>query len=661
MPAKPSRYSDDPKLAEQQKHVEALLEGWRYKEAIAVLRKLSQEASLGSWVKEMLLRAKKGPAEARANAGALARTARKLVAEYDYAAAVELLDDFPKEYRTKEFVAVGREAKQKAEDVADREFAIEQQLLNRQYDQLKKPVAELLEVQPTNRLAKRLKAAMEGTVKAGARLDVHGTTVELDEMRPASGGVFAGFLPIAIVVVLLTGGATWGLMHFLWAAPSLVATFEIDDELLDGSYEFLVDGNVREPKVMQQGLAGLAPGLHEIVVRRDGEVVAKVNVEIPADDPPTIFIGLVDGAVVVSTERPDNTSVADADDPDGDADEGVGSHLADDAFAVAPFDAATAQRLQKGWAAKLGVPVERTLEVGPSTMTFVLIPPGEYQRGFSGETVKKLLDGEKSSWERTTIQGSSPQHLVRITKPFYLSKYEVTRQQFGEFVAQRNHVTNSETDTREGLGGFDVLRRSPEKPGHIQWNASSPWALQDPRLYWNSDETVMGFAQGPTHPVVCVSWKDATAFCGWLSTQQPGLKATLPTEAQWEYACRAGTTGEYNYPDGKADEYDWGKENSGDTTHPVGQLKPNPWGLHDMNGNVEEIVRDVFAYVYAKSQTDDPEHGGGGYNRAVRGGSWNREHARARSAHRTFVAANTTGATDRGFRVVVDFGDFPDE
>ncbi len=374
----------------RKQRVESLLKDWKYKEAVAELRKLSAVPELGGYVKEKLALAKKGPAEAKANADALARTAKKLVDEYDFQGAVDLLDGFPKAYRTSAFQQVQRLASTRAEEVADREFAVEQLLLNREYESLKQPVEELLEVQPTNRLGKKIKAAMEGTVKAGSRLDVHGTTVELDEIRSSSGGVFAGFLPIVLVVVLLAGGATWGLMHLLWAAPGLTANFTIADELLDGTYEFLVDGEVRDPEVMVNGLAGLRPGVHEIVVRKDGEELAKVNVDIPAENPPTIHIALVGDRVVVSTQVPkdDGVQVADGDEAGGTDTLATAAPITiqankKDGFPVGPVAAGTKIELQyvsgkwKGWGSQPDISPDKTDGRGDGTCHLVLADLGD--------------------------------------------------------------------------------------------------------------------------------------------------------------------------------------------------------------------------------------------------------------------------------------------
>ena len=118
----------------------------------------------------------------------------------------------------------------------------------------------------------------------------------------------------------------------------------------------------------------------------------------------------------------------------------------------------------------------------------------------------------------------------------------------------------------------------------------------------------MGFEQTDEHPVVNVSWNDALAFCRWLSKKE-GKICRLPTEAEWEYACRAGSTTRYCFGDDASDlgEYAWYGANSDRKTHPVGTKKPNAWGLYDMHGNAWEWCADGYdAEYYEKSPTDDP-------------------------------------------------------
>ena len=107
--------------------------------------------------------------------------------------------------------------------------------------------------------------------------------------------------------------------------------------------------------------------------------------------------------------------------------------------------------------------------------------------------------------------------------------------------------------------------------------------VQDPRFVWNTD---LGFEQTDEHPVVNVSWNDATTFCQWLSKKE-GTEYVLPTEAQWEYACRAGTTTAWRCGESETtlEEYAWFNVNARGKTHLAGQLKPNGWSLYDMHGN----------------------------------------------------------------------------
>jgi formylglycine-generating enzyme required for sulfatase activity len=186
-----------------------------------------------------------------------------------------------------------------------------------------------------------------------------------------------------------------------------------------------------------------------------------------------------------------------------------------------------------------------------------------------------------------------PVHEVTISQPFYLGKYEVTQ---------------------------------------AQWKAvmgSNP----------------SGF-KGATLPVEQVSWEDCQEFIEKLNSKGIGT-FRLPTEAEWEYACRAGTTGDYA---GNLDEMAWYETNSGKTTHPVGTKKANPWGLYDMHGNVWEWCQDWYG-DYPTGAVQDPAGAAGGSARVNRGGSWNDNAGDCLSASRLWYSPSLR-IYDLGFRLV---------
>jgi serine/threonine-protein kinase len=275
-------------------------------------------------------------------------------------------------------------------------------------------------------------------------------------------------------------------------------------------------------------------------------------------------------------------------------------------------------------------------------MKLVLIPAGEFAMG-SPATDKDAQDVER------------PQHRVRITRPFYLGATEVTVGQFRRVVEKAGYRTEGEHDGK-GAGG---------------WNAASGILERVPRYTWRNP----GFAQTDEHPVVNVTWNDAVAFCKLLSEME-GLKGSdgyrLPTEAEWEYACRAGTTSRYqsgddpetlalvgNIGDGtlKARYPNWGyatiaARDDAIHTAPVGRFRPNAFHLYDMHGNVYEWCLDGFANdYYGRSPAADPAGPVGASSHVYRGGAWHSRPASARSANRFWSdSENRTDAV--GFRVV---------
>ena len=194
-----------------------------------------------------------------------------------------------------------------------------------------------------------------------------------------------------------------------------------------------------------------------------------------------------------------------------------------------------------------------------------------------------------------------------------------------------------------------------EKPIH-QVTLSNAFYLGKTEVTQAQWQAIMGtnpslFKGDPKRPVEQVWWDDVQAFIKKLNEKEGGSAYRLPTEAEWEYAARAGSTTAFSYGDDPTTlgQYAWYKENSAEQTHPVAQLKPNPWGLYDMHGNVWEWVQDWYGR-YDTASVTSPTGPSSGTHRSRRGGGWNNLSKYCRSANRYSV----TGYRDDflGFRLV---------
>lgn len=191
------------------------------------------------------------------------------------------------------------------------------------------------------------------------------------------------------------------------------------------------------------------------------------------------------------------------------------------------------------------------------------------------------------SAENVGEEDEMPPHQVTISEPFYLGKYEVTQAQWEK-----------------------MIDRNPSK------------------------------FKGSQNPVDSVSWNDCQQFLTQLSTRT-GRKFALPTEAQWEYACRAGSKNRWFFGEDptQAKQYAWIDETAQGKTHPVGEKQPNPWGLYDMYGNLQEWCNDRYQNPYPTGKVTDPQGAATGESRLLRGGAWGDAAGSTRSAYRNCMGS----------------------
>ena len=224
-----------------------------------------------------------------------------------------------------------------------------------------------------------------------------------------------------------------------------------------------------------------------------------------------------------------------------------------------------------------------------------------------------------------------PAHKVIINYNFEISQYLVTVREFRAFVKDTNYETDSEK--------FD---------GAMIWNGENYTKKKD--AYWDNPY----FKQNENHPVVCITYNDAMKYIEWLNKKTSKIYR-LPTEAEWEFVCRADSTTKWYFGEEEKElnHYGWYNQNSNEKTHPIGDKKPNPWGLYDICGNVWEWCLDDYLDNYNETSRDGRTSNSKGRKeyKTLRGGSWGSDANATYSSYR--MSSEPTRCSNLiGFRIL---------
>jgi formylglycine-generating enzyme required for sulfatase activity/serine/threonine protein kinase len=592
-------------------------------------------ASVGA---SQVLKSLKQKALSEQDLESLEELARKCYSRRDFEQVAQIIERVPEKHRNAALKSLLEKSRNKADEISFLLCDIDEAVrLNDRAKALKK-ADDLLKIKPGHHRAREIQEKFAGYGAGGAaRIGLREQFTKLWNE--------GGWIPwSALAFGLACFGIVTGVIFMYLRGTAITIDVRAPD----------VDVAVKGSKITIIGprrqTIQVEPGEQELTIRhRDLELVSK-TFSLKSGQKKTVTIAIVDSNIVAESNGetlPLTSHRVGSEDKKSPATIPKNNQLAGPkaqpvqpadsnrpALLKSPFDAATAKSGQERWSEFLGVPVGQTDVAG---LTLVLIPPGEYLMG--------APDSEKPEFDE------KPQHKVRITRPFYISAYELTRGQFATFVKETGYQTQAEKGMPLGGAGIDAQGR----------------VALDPKCNWRNP----GFAQNDRHPVVVVSWHDANAFCDWLSKKTAQVYR-LPTEAEWEYACRAGTTTTWYSGDNEQDlvkianlwDASWIKhfpklpganEHQADDgyvfTAPVGSFRPNAFGLFDMHGNVFEFVQDwsTTAY-YATSPVDDPPGAAAGTSHVSRGGAMDNVRY-SRSA-----ARDGNGPSDRffnlGFRIV---------
>ncbi len=579
-------------------------------------------------VKSQLLKSQVQKTLTAGDLTSLEELARKCWTRHDYDQVIQIAERIPEAKRSESLNSLLEKARAKTDEIAFLLVDIEEAVrLEDRRTALKKAEA-LLQIKPGHRRGLEIQERYSGVGSSGI--------VRLSPRHLAQAWNEGGWVPWSVVGF---GLAVVGVMSgvIIWWVNRTVIIIDAKDPGItvaikgqkafitaEGTKKIVVEPGDQEIKVSYEGLEtvtrefSLKKGDSKILIVKVGDkgLLAYLQNEQAPDKAKTDVAQK--GAAGASAEnRPPKLAMIGA------------TKGPRPASLAAPFESAAAQSARQKWADYLQEAAEITNALG---MKFVLIPPGEFLMGTPADRFGSAQE--------------KPQHRVRITRPYYLDTHEVTRGEFSQFVAATGYKTEAERD-----GGRAAT-----------FNAKGD-LHEDQNAGWKNP----GFEQTDAHPVVIVSWNDATAFCRWLSEKE-GATYRLPTEAEWEYACRAGTTTAYTTGSHVSDVFKAGnglgqefrdhfhqksddqRPNDGFVfTAPVGSFPPNSFGLFDMHGNAWEWCQDWFGGSYSPETAVDPTGPETGTKRVARGGGFDCGLS-ARSATRDSNVP-TMRAANLGFRV----------
>jgi formylglycine-generating enzyme required for sulfatase activity len=255
-----------------------------------------------------------------------------------------------------------------------------------------------------------------------------------------------------------------------------------------------------------------------------------------------------------------------------------------------------------------------------------------------GMPLRKILPGHFLMGDIEGDADERPLYPVSISRPFYIGQYEVRVKDFKKFTAETGYTTE--------------LEQTPAKTQYA-------WLDNGFKLMKNGSWRKPGYKQNDNYPVTMLTPGDMLAFCAWLSKKE-NCRYRLPTEAEWEYACRAGTATKYSFGEKSAQlpQYAWYRKNSQNHPHEVGKLSSNPWGLYDMHGNLSELCNDYYGAYSDLPKINPTGNTSAISGRCLRGGSWlddkhgNGNGFNLRSAARYYMVFPRVQTNWMGFRIV---------